>query len=140
MKVATWDGGFNNLIDQVVQVDISQFLLLLFPSINPICSQELSGIYTFGHSLHDYLITKLWFELETKTELINKPQNSASNKGVQFADMFSGLIQQSFKDNDQTLFRLLPRHRITIQSLFFSHNLDEPSQDRALQPIDEVIA
>lgn len=77
-----------------------------------------------GNSLHDYLVTKLWFDLSAKTQLINQPQDSSSNKGVQFTDMFSGLIQQYFEDNKSELFNLLPAYRISPKRLYFG---DDPA-------------
>ena len=51
-----------------------------------------------GNSLSDYLQTALWFEKNTTTKLINRPSDSASCKGVQFADMLSGIVQQHYED------------------------------------------
>ena len=53
-----------------------------------------------GNSLHDYLQTILWFEYDSKTELITIPQDSAANLNVQFADMLSGIIQNHFEDTN----------------------------------------
>ncbi len=74
-----------------------------------------------GNSLYDYLVTKLWFELDSKIELVNKPKDSASNKGVQFTDMFSGLIQQYFEDEYSNLFNLLPSNKISVNTLYFKY-------------------
>lgn len=52
-----------------------------------------------GNSLSDYLQTALWFEKNTTTKLINRPSDSASCKGVQFADMLSGIVQQYYEDS-----------------------------------------
>ena len=71
-----------------------------------------------GNSLPDYLQTKLWVECRVKTQLIYRPHDSASNKGVQFADMLSGAIQQHFEDNNSTLFNMLTEH-LKIQTLYF---------------------
>lgn len=82
-----------------------------------------------GHSLNDYLVTKLWFEHGSSVEFIHRPRNSAANKGVQFTDMFSGLIQQFFENEDKSLTDLLPKHRIGVQTLYFKNNFIEVTED-----------
>ncbi len=71
-----------------------------------------------GNSLHDYLQTQLWFEKNVKTQLTTKPEDSASSKGVQFADMLSGIVQQHFEDKNSSPFNTLNSH-IIIKRLFF---------------------
>jgi hypothetical protein len=71
-----------------------------------------------GNSLPDYLQTQLWFEKKVTTNLIYCPYDSASNKGVQFADMISGAIQQHFEDNNSKLFTQLEKHML-IRKLYF---------------------
>jgi hypothetical protein len=90
-----------------------------------------------GNSLHDYLVTKLWFELDAKTELFHKPKDSAVSKGVQFADMFSGLIQHRFENDDLTLLKLLSTDCVSIRTLFFERklSLEVPSAQIELETI-----
>ena len=71
-----------------------------------------------GSSLRDYLQTELYFRKNVSTELKSKPQNSASNKGIQFVDMLSGLVQNHHEDNNSKPYKILAS---SIQSklLFF---------------------
>jgi len=71
-----------------------------------------------GNSLHDYLQTELWFEEKAVAKLISKPQDSSKSRGIQFADMISGIIQDRYEDNDAKAARvILPRIRLNL--LFF---------------------
>jgi hypothetical protein len=74
-----------------------------------------------GNSLHDYLQTKLWFEKNVASKIINQPSDSASNKGVQFADMLSGLVQRHFEDNEDTQFSLV-KPFLKKKQLFFPNS------------------
>lgn len=71
-----------------------------------------------GNSLHDYLVTKLWFDYEVKTDMKTKPEDSASNKNVQFADMLSGVVQGYFEDNKIEPWDILSKH-IHFKKLYF---------------------
>lgn len=71
-----------------------------------------------GNSLPDYLQTKLWFEHNTKTKLIYYPCDSSMSKGIQFADMLSGIIQQHHEDGNSNLFKLLEPY-IDHRKLYF---------------------
>ena len=71
-----------------------------------------------GDSLHDYLQTELYFTKEVKTKLITRPQDSASNKGVQFTDMLSGLVQQHFEDKNSKPFSILSENIHTFTRYF----------------------
>lgn len=51
-----------------------------------------------GNSLHDYLQMELWFTKRVKTILTTTPLDSKACRGVQFADMLAGLVQQRFED------------------------------------------
>jgi len=73
---------------------------------------------TSGDSLSDYLQTELFFTKNVATKLITIPRDSASNKGVQFVDMLSGLVQQHYEDNNSKAFNLLRRH-IQLQTSYF---------------------
>lgn len=71
-----------------------------------------------GNSLHDYLQTKLWFELNTKTLLETKPCDSATCRNVQFSDMLSGIVQGHFEDGNSRPWAEL-RTNISYKTLFF---------------------
>jgi hypothetical protein len=70
------------------------------------------------NSLHDYLQTELWFTEKAVTTLISAPEDSSQSRGIQFADIVSGIIQDRFEDNDAKAAQIiLPRVRLT--NLFF---------------------
>ena len=71
-----------------------------------------------GNSLHDYLQTELWFTKNVKTKLTTTPLDSKDCRGVQFADMLAGLIQQRFEDKYFSHIRLCIR-RLRLRRLFF---------------------
>jgi hypothetical protein len=71
-----------------------------------------------GKSLNDYLLMELWFKRKTKTQVINQPRDSASDKGIQFADMLSGLVQQYYEDKNVELFKILQCF-ISCKKLYF---------------------
>ncbi len=71
-----------------------------------------------GNSLHDYLQTKLWFEMETTTTIITTPYDSASNRNVQFSDMLSGVVQGHFEDGNSKPWSEI-RNNIGYKTLFF---------------------
>ncbi len=73
---------------------------------------------TSGNSLSDYLQTELFFTKKVDTALITIPRDSASDKGVQFSDMLSGLIQHHYEDNNSEAFKLLEPH-IQLKTYFF---------------------
>jgi len=71
-----------------------------------------------GNSLHDYLQTELWFTKNVKTVLSTTPLDSKSCKGIQFADMLAGLVQQRFEDKCFDHIRFCVRH-LRMKRLFF---------------------
>lgn len=71
-----------------------------------------------GNSLHDYLQTKLWFERGVATKLTTVPYDSMKNKGVQFADMLSGVVQQHYEDQKSIPFNIL-NSRMDCKKLYF---------------------
>lgn len=71
-----------------------------------------------GNSLHDYLLTTLWFETAARTTLSTRPLSSDKSKAVQFADMLSGSVQSHFEDGRSDPFNRLRRH-LTLKRLFF---------------------
>lgn len=71
-----------------------------------------------GNSLHDYLQISLWFEKNVSTTLTTIPHDSLKNKGVQFADMLAGIVQQHFEDNRSKPFEEI-KDVINIKKLYF---------------------
>jgi hypothetical protein len=71
-----------------------------------------------GDSLHDYLQTKLWFELEVATKLSTTPLESSKSKHLQFADYLCGAFQSHYEDGKSE-----PRNHLMpcakTRSLFF---------------------
>lgn len=71
-----------------------------------------------GNSLHDYLITQLWFERMVSTQLLTNPMPSNQCLNLQFADMLSGLVQHHFEDGNSTAWSILSP-KIQVKRLFF---------------------
>jgi len=71
-----------------------------------------------GNSLHDYLQTELWFTENVRTILTTTPLDSKGCRGVQFADMLAGLIQQRFEDKNFDHIRACIR-ALKLKRLFF---------------------
>lgn len=71
-----------------------------------------------GNSLHDYLQTELWFTRRVKTILTTTPLASHSCRGLQFADMLAGLVQQRFEDKYFEHMRTCIR-QLRLKRLFF---------------------
>lgn len=71
-----------------------------------------------GNSLHDYLQTELQFTKGCSTILSTVPEDSLKNKGVQFADMLSGVVQQHFEDKKSKPFAEV-KHLLKIKKLYF---------------------
>lgn len=71
-----------------------------------------------GNSLHDYLLTELWFEKKVKTNLTTNPCDSKNCAGIQFTDMLAGLVQARFEDNCCADFRVL-HPKMKLSCLFF---------------------
>lgn len=73
-----------------------------------------------GNSLHDYLLTQLWFELHVNTQLSTHPLPSDKCLNLQFADMLSGLVQNHFEDGNSLAWEILGPH-IQHKHLFFGN-------------------
>lgn len=71
-----------------------------------------------GNSLHDYLLTQLWFERMVTTQLLTNPMPSDQCLSLQFADMLSGLVQHHFEDGNSTAWNILSA-QIQVKKLFF---------------------
>ena len=71
-----------------------------------------------GNSLHDYLRTELWFTKKANTNLLTTPVESHLSRGIQFADMLSGVVQSRFELNEANDFQILSP-RIKLVTLYF---------------------
>jgi len=71
-----------------------------------------------GNSLHDYLLIKLWFDKDVKTQLHTQPHDSSQSLSVQFSDMLSGLVQSHFEDGNSDPWNTL-KDFIHIKTLYF---------------------
>jgi hypothetical protein len=87
-----------------------------------------------GNSLHDYLQTELWFTKKAVTLLISKPQDSSQCRGIQFADMVCGIVQDKYEDNDSKAYKLLAP-RIKLISLFFSASINSNQVSDLILPL-----
>jgi hypothetical protein len=71
-----------------------------------------------GNSLHDYLLTELWFTKQVTTALQTNPCDSEKCAGIQFADMLAGLVQSRFETTHFHCFRTA-QQKINLRCLFF---------------------
>ena len=71
-----------------------------------------------GNSMADYLQTELWFTEKAATTLICDEQDSSRNRGVQFADFVSGIVQARYEKNELQAFAAL-QPRLKVTELFF---------------------
>lgn len=71
-----------------------------------------------GNSLHDYLLTELWFSKRVTTDLQTHPIASDKCRGIQFADMLAGVVQSRFEANRNDYF-VTVQSRLSLKRLFF---------------------
>jgi len=71
-----------------------------------------------GNSLVDYLQTKLWFELDLRTTIINSPGKSHEQYNLQFVDWIAHCIWIKFEDRITGAHDLILPH-IRHRQLFF---------------------
>jgi uncharacterized protein DUF3800 len=71
-----------------------------------------------GNSLSDYLQTELWFTEKAVTTLVCQSHDSALNRGIQFADFVSGIVQARYERNETQPFQAL-QPRLWLNPLFF---------------------
>lgn len=71
-----------------------------------------------GSSLHDYLQTELWMDMNVPCKLTTKPCDSSQSPNVQFSDMLSGMVQNHYEDQKSAPM-LAIRPCIKNQTLFF---------------------
>lgn len=73
-----------------------------------------------GNSMHDYLQTQLWFGSNAATQLTTTPIDSKYCKGLQLADLLSGIVQSHFEDGKSTSYAILSKNKIiNSKELFF---------------------
>lgn len=71
-----------------------------------------------GNSLPDYLQIELWFTKRVETVISSYPVDSQNSRGVQFADMLAGLVQNRFEEKFFGHIRLCARY-LRLKRLFF---------------------
>jgi hypothetical protein len=71
-----------------------------------------------GNSLHDYLLTGLWFEKQVETSLQTCPVDSSKCLGIQFADMLAGVVQGRFEAGRFDCFTTI-LSKLSLKRLFF---------------------
>lgn len=71
-----------------------------------------------GNSLIDYLQTTLWFELNSKTKIIDIPSDSKKVQNLIFIDWMNNLIWGNYEDNNSEAYQIL-RSVIDSKKLFF---------------------
>lgn len=81
-----------------------------------------------GDSLSDYLQTELFFTKNVATKLITIPRDSASDKGVQFADMLSGLVQHHYENSNSEAFKLLSP-AIQLKTIYFNESISVSNKE-----------
>jgi len=72
-----------------------------------------------GNSLHDYLLTELWFTKQATTDLNTCQVDSAKCAGIQFADMLAGVVQGRFEAGRFECFVTL-QSKLNLKRLFFT--------------------
>lgn len=71
-----------------------------------------------GNSLIDYLQTELWFELQSRTKVVDFPSDSKRVKNLIFIDWVNNLIWGRYEDNNTQPYEVL-KNVITSKKLFF---------------------
>jgi hypothetical protein len=72
-----------------------------------------------GNSLADYLQIKLWFDLRAKTLIEDKPQESHTNRNLQFIDWITHIVWESYERGYSKALNAF-RGKIKLTNLFFS--------------------
>lgn len=71
-----------------------------------------------GNSLIDYLQTTLWFELSSKTKIIDIPSDSKTVQNLIFIDWMNNLIWGHYEDKNSEPYQIL-KSVINSKKLFF---------------------
>jgi len=87
------------------------------PQINFIPDKRSIKVQS-GNSLADYLQIKLWFELGSKTQITNMPQESHNELNLQFIDFISNIIWRKYEKSHDIAYNII-RKKIKLTHLFF---------------------
>ena len=71
-----------------------------------------------GNSLIDYLQTTLWFEMNSKTKIIDIPSDSKKVQNLIFIDWMNNLIWGNYEDDNSAPYQIL-KSVIESRKLFF---------------------
>ncbi len=71
-----------------------------------------------GNSLIDYLQTTLWFEMNSKTKIVDIPSDSKRVQNLIFIDWMNNLIWGNYEDCNSEPYQIL-RSVIDSKKLFF---------------------
>lgn len=71
-----------------------------------------------GNCLIDYLQTTLWFELSSRTKIVDIPSDSKRVRNLIFIDWINNLIWGKYEDNNTQAYDIL-RNVISSKKLFF---------------------
>lgn len=71
-----------------------------------------------GNSLIDYLQTTLWFEMNSKTKMVDIPSDSKKVQNLIFIDWMNNLIWSNYEDTNSEPYLIL-RSVIDSKKLFF---------------------
>lgn len=103
---------YNYMIKLLLAKQMSQFdRVTLVPDARSIKVQS-------GNSLHDYLQTTLWLEMNSATELVTTPSDSSATLNLQFADMLAGLVQSHYEGTSSEPWNVIAK-QISSHKLFF---------------------
>lgn len=104
---------YNYMIGLILIDFIKDFPLVTF--IPDIRSIKVNS----GNSLSDYLQTKLWFDIKSKTKINNRPKESCNESNLQFIDFITHIIWSRYEDQESsTAYKILTPH-ISERLLFF---------------------
>lgn len=87
------------------------------PTVNLIRDNKSIKVKS-GNSLIDYLQTTLWFELNSKTKIIDIPSDSKKVQNLIFIDWMNNLIWGNYEDDNSEAYQIL-RSVIDSKKLFF---------------------
>ena len=71
-----------------------------------------------GNSLIDYLQTILWFDMDSKTKLVDRPSDSKNVQNLIFIDWINNIIWGNYEDNNSEPYQAM-RSVIESKKLFF---------------------
>lgn len=71
-----------------------------------------------GNSLIDYLQTTLWFEMNSKTKIVDIPSDSKKVQNLIFIDWMNNLIWGNYEDKNSEPYQIL-KSVLDSKKLFF---------------------